>query len=261
MTLSQQPAVAPSASVARGAVLHAGVSVGPNVVVEDGVEVGAGTRLLAGTVLHSGTRVGANCSLGPYAVVGGAPMDGAFKGEPSFAVLEDRVVLREFATVHRATGEGHETRVGEGTLVMSYAHVSHNGLVGRGCTLTTNVQLGGHAQVGDHAVVGAGSMLHQFCRVGPYAMFGAGSAANRDVLPFAMARGNPAVHYRLNRVGLQRHGISGDRYAAIERALRSVRRRDEDALAELAETSADVSALLEFIAASRRGISGFITGG
>lgn len=261
MTPAQPLTVAPTASVAASAVLHSGVSVGPGVVVEPGVVVGANTRLLVGTVLHTGAVVGAGCSLGPYAVVGGEPMDAAFRGEPSLAVLEDGVVLREFATVHRATGEDNETRVGAGTLVMSYAHVSHNGLVGRACTITTSVQLGGHAQVGDHAVLGAGAMVHQFGRVGAYAMLGAASAANRDVLPFSMARGNPAVHYRLNRVGLQRNGVTGERYAVIERALRFLRRRQQDELAELAAASADVRLLLDFVAASRRGVSGFVTGG
>lgn len=253
--------VSPSASVASGARLHPGVEVGPGVVIEDDVEVGQGSRLLPGTVLQSGARVGANCQLGPYAVVGGEPMDTRFRGEPSLAVLEDGVVLRDFATVHRASGEGNETRVGAGTLVMSYAHVSHNGRVGRGCTLTTSVQLGGYAEVGDFAVVGAGSMMHQFGRVGEYAILGAASAANRDILPFSMARGNPAQHLRLNRVGLERRGITGERYRAIENAMRLIRRRRFDELAELAEQNPDARTLQEFIAASERGVSRFVTRG
>lgn len=261
MTPIHPPEVAAGASVAPGAQLAPGVRVGPNVVVEDDVQVGAGTVLLPGTVLLTGSRVGANCRLGPYAVVGGQPMDSRFQGEPSFAVLEDSVELREFATVHRATGEGNATRIGQGTLIMSYAHVSHNGQIGRGCVLTTNVQLGGHVQVGDYAVLGSGAMMHQFGRVGAYAMFGGGSAANRDLLPYTMARGNPAVHYRLNRVGLERHGITGPRYAALEQALRLVRRRRLDELAEVAEGNPDVTLLLDFIRSSQRGISHFVTRG
>lgn len=248
----------PSASVAAGAELHESVRVGPGVVVEADVVVGAGSALLAGTVLHAGSRIGARCRLGPYAVVGGEPMDGRFKGEPSLAVLEDEVVLREFATVHRATGEGAETRVGAGALVMSYAHVSHNVRVGPGAVLTTAVQLGGHCEVGERAVVGAAALLHQFCRVGAYAMYGAGSASNQDILPYSMARGNPAKHYRLNRVGLERRGFSGARYQALERAIRAFRRRDWALLAELAETSPEVRRMLEFKASSKRGLCSFV---
>ncbi len=259
--MDQLTRVAPGAHVAPGARLHPGVEVGAGVVIEDDVEVGAGTTLLAGTVLHAGTRIGENCRLGPYAVVGGEPMDTRYKGEPTSTVLEDGVVLREFTSVHRATGEGSETRVGAGTLVMSYAHVSHNGSVGKRCTLTTAVQLGGHVQVGDHAVIGSGSMMHQFGRIGAYAMFGAGSAANQDLLPFTMARGNPARHFRLNRVGLERAGIVGDRYKAIERALRLVRRRELEELERLAADNEDVRYLHEFIKSSTRGVARFATGG
>lgn len=260
MSAEASPLVASNAVIARNAELEPGVRVDPFVVVEEGVKVGAGTHLLTGTVLHAGTVIGQGCKVGPYAVVGGAPMDASYEGEPTRTLVGDNVHLREFVTVHRATGEGNVTRVGAGTLIMSYAHVSHNGAVGAGVTLTTNVQLGGHVQVGDHAVIGAGSMMHQHGRVGQYAMFGAGSAANRDVLPFTMARGNPATHYRLNRVGLIRHGFSNDRYRALEGALRLARRRDLVGLRELAETNGDARLLLDFIESSTRGHLSFVGG-
>jgi len=258
---SSPPSIHPNATVHPQARLEADVVAGPGVVIEADVEVGAGTHLLPGAVLMSGTRVGRRCRVGPYAIIGAAPMDTHFRGEPSLAVLDDDVTVREFATVHRATGEGEVTRVGNGSFVMSAAHVSHNTVLGRGCVLTTNVQLGGHAHVGEYAVLGAMAILHQHCRVGAYAMFGAGSAANLDVLPYAMARGNPARHYRVNRVGLQRHGIDGERYRAIEGALRALRRRDRETLEALARDSEDALALLEFVDGSKRGVLRFVTKG
>lgn len=249
--------VDPSARVAPGARLAERVEVGPGVVIEDDVEVGADATLLAGTVLRAGSRVGARCRLGPYAVVGGEPMDHEFGGEASAAVIEDDAELREFATVHRATGVGAETRVGRGCLLMCYVHVSHNARVGVGATLTNGVQLGGHGEVGAHAVLGAGAMVHQYARVGDYAMLAATSAANRDVLPYALARGNMAVHYRLNRVGLARHGVEGERYEALQRALRALRRRDDGAFEALANGWPEVAALRTFRRESRRGLARF----
>lgn len=248
----------PSAVVSPAARLADDVEIGPFVVIEADVTIGLGSAVLAGSVLHSGTRVGSDCRIGPYAVVGGTPMDSAFRGEPSSTVLGNRVVLREFVTVHRATGEGEATRVGDDTLVMSYAHVSHNVQVGAGCTLTTSVQLGGHCRVEDRAVLGANAILHQYCRVGRLAMFGAGSGSNRDVLPFLMARGNPARHYRLNRIGLQRNGVDGERYRELERAVRALRRRDRTAFAELARASVEVRLIEEFVASSKRGVNRFV---
>jgi UDP-N-acetylglucosamine acyltransferase len=242
----------PSAQVAEDVTIH------PFVVIEADVVVGAGTELKAGTVLHSGTRVGANCKLGPYVVVGGTPMDTRFKGERSFTIIEDKVELREFVSVHCATGEGAETRVGEGSLVMCNTHISHNVKIGRECTLTTTVQLGGHCQLGDYVVIGSGSMMHQYCRIGDYAMFGAGSGTNQDILPFSMARGNVATHYRLNKVGLERRGITGERYKLLEKAIRAFRRKDWELLEELATQSEDVKEMLEFKNTSKRGLCSFI---
>ena len=248
----------PSATVDPKAQLAATVMVGPNVVIEADVIVEDEVELLAGTILHVGSRIGRGCHLGPYAVVSGTPMDTGFKGETSYTVLEPNVILREFATVHRASGEGAETRIGTNTLVMSYAHVSHNVQVGEEVTLTTSVQLGGHCQVGDFAFVGSTAILHQFCRVGAYAMYGAGSASNQDILPFSMVRGNPAKHYRLNKVGLERRGIRGDRYKTIEHALRALRKRDWQTLETLAKTSDDARIMLEFKKSSKRGLCSFI---
>ena len=195
--------------------------------------------------------------MGPYASIGGRPEDRAFAGERSFAVLEDRVEVRDFGTVHRATGEGAETRVGAGSLLMSYAHVSHNGVVGRGVTLTNLVQLGGHVEVGDGAVLGAGAMVHQFARIGRMAMLGAAGRANRDVLPFSMARGDPARHFRSNAVGLERAGVNASTRNAIQTALRHLRRGDRAALEALAQEADEVAEIARFVAESRRGVSAF----
>ncbi len=89
-------------------------------------------------------------------------------------------------------------------------------------------------------------------------MFGAASAANRDVLPYSMARGNPARHYRLNRVGLKRHAIAGQRYSSLEHAVRAFRRHDWARLDELARQSDEVRAMLTFKERSKRGLSGFV---
>jgi UDP-N-acetylglucosamine acyltransferase len=251
------PRVHPRADVDPSAELADGVVVAAGAVVESGVRIGPRSVVHVGTVLHAGTQVGADARLGPYAVVGGEPMDTRYRGEPTRVVLADAVVLREFVSVHRSTGEGTETSIGTGTLVMSGAHVSHNCVVGERCVLTTLVQLGGHAEVGDDAVLGANAMLHQFCRVGRGAMFGAASATNQDVLPFLMARGNPARHYRLNRVGLLRRETPTETYAALEAAVRALRRRDTERFADLARAHPVVAELQAFVASSRRGVMRF----
>ncbi|TVR85087.1 MAG: acyl-ACP--UDP-N-acetylglucosamine O-acyltransferase [Trueperaceae bacterium] len=251
------PRVHPRADVDPSAELGEGVTVEAGAVVEAGVRIGPRSVVRVGTVLHAGTQVGADARLGPYAVVGGEPMDARYRGEPTRVVLADGVVLREFVSVHRSTGEATQTSIGTDTLVMSGAHVSHNCVVGARCVLTTLVQLGGHAEVGDDAVLGANAMVHQFCRVGRGAMLGAASGTNQDVLPFLMARGSPARHFRLNRVGLLRRETPAETYAALEAAVRALRRRDTERFADLAREHPAVAELQGFVASSRRGVARF----
>ncbi|MEX2502125.1 MAG: acyl-ACP--UDP-N-acetylglucosamine O-acyltransferase [Trueperaceae bacterium] len=246
-----------SAVVDSEAHLADDVVVGPLCVIEADVTVGSGTVLLPGTVLLDGARVGSRCRLGPYATVGGLPMDRDFRGEPSTAVLEDGVELRDFASVHRATGEGAATVIGAGTMVMNYAHVTHNVTVGRHVVLTTQVQLGGHARIGDRAVLGAGAMVHQFARVGELAMVGAAGGVRKDVLPFLLAADFPVRHYGLNRVGLRRNGLDADVVRALGVAVRALRRRDQKALSALDDSVPEVARLLAYAADSRRGVAPF----
>jgi UDP-N-acetylglucosamine acyltransferase len=259
--MTSAPAVHASAVIDPRARLAAGVRVEPFVVIEGDVEVAEGALVRTGSILFDGTNVGAGARIGPYAVVGGTPMDTRFRGERSGVDIGAGADLREHVTVHRATGEGERTRIGDGALLMTGVHVSHNGLVGAGAVLTNLVQLGGHVEVGPEAVLGAGALVHQWVRIGRRAMLGAVSGFNRDVLPFAMARGNPARHYRLNAVGLRRHGVAGDRYRALEMALRAVRHRDDEALDELAARWPEVAELRAFMAGSRRGWLRFVSSG
>ncbi len=252
------PIIHPTSAVHPEAELADDVIVHPFVVIEKLVKVGSGTELLAGTVLLSGTKIGANCHLGPYASIGSKPMDKGFKGEDSYVEIANNVEVRDFASIHRASGENKATCIGEGSLIMSYAHVSHNVQIGREVTITTLTQLAGHVDIEDYAFLSSNITVHQFVRIGAYAMVGLQSCVSQDVLPFSMANGNRAKHYHLNKTGLQRQGISEKRYKLIEQGLRAFRSRNWQNLEKLATQSEDVNYMLQFKLASKRGICGFV---
>jgi UDP-N-acetylglucosamine acyltransferase len=78
----------------------------------------------------------------------------------------------------------------------------------------------------------------------------------KDVLPYSMLAGEPARHYRLNSIGLRRHGIGGDRYKVLEQAFRRLRAGESlDALPETDETRFLHDWLQQ---PSKRGLSGFV---
>ncbi len=218
-----KPIIHSTAVVSESAKLGSGVSVGPYAVIEDHVEIGAECSIAAHAVIHDFVRMGAGNSIHAHAVLGDVPQDYGFSGEETWVELGDRNIIREGVTIHRASSSARRTTIGSGCFFMAYSHIAHDCTVGDGVIITNNTCLGGHVQVGDHAVLGGGVMVHQHCRIGPYAMVGGMSGVRKDILPFSMVSGYPALHYGLNKVGLRRNGISKERYAALEEAFRELR--------------------------------------
>ncbi|MBD3286873.1 acyl-ACP--UDP-N-acetylglucosamine O-acyltransferase [candidate division WOR-3 bacterium] len=210
------PDIDPTARVSAGAELGKDVRIGPYAIVADNVVLGEGSVVSAHAVLKDYVRVGPGCMIGEHAVLGGLPQDTRFRGEKSFLELDDGVTVREFATLHRATGEGERTYVAKGTYIMAYSHVSHNCRLGKNVTVANSVQLAGHVEVGDAAFLGGATGVHQFVRIGRLAMVGAHSYLTQDIPPFLTGSGHPFFVLGPNRVGMERAGFPQDTQTAIK---------------------------------------------
>jgi UDP-N-acetylglucosamine acyltransferase len=120
--------------------------------------------------------------------------------------------------------------------------------------------LGGHVTVGDHAVISI-SAVHQFCRIGKFAMIGGCSKVVQDVPPFMIADGNPAETRTINKVGMERHGISDEAQNALKQAYKILFREGlsiPNALVKIEKelpSLPEVQHLVQFVRASERGIS------
>lgn len=253
-----QVVIHPTAVVSPKACLAPDVKIGPYAVVEGPCEIGPGVEIAAHAVIHPFVRLAAGVRVGPHAVLGGVPQDLSFRGQETWLEVGANTVLREGVILHRSTQEERPTRIGRDCYLMGHVHVGHDAQVGNGVILTQGVGVAGHVEIDDYAVVGGLTGIHQFVRVGSRAMIGALSKVTRDVLPFSLAEGSPALHYRLNTVGLRRAGITGARYQALEQAFRAVREgRPLDGLPDTEE----VRILKAFCASpSKRSLSGFVRG-
>lgn len=206
--------------ISRKAFLDRDVNIGPYSVVEDDVAIGAGSWIGSHVIIRNGSVVGKRNVICSGAQIGVDPQDYHFKGESSRCVIGDNNVIREYATISRATGEGNETVIGNGNYIMTYVHVAHNIRVGNNTVISSMAQLGGYVEIGDLANVGGHTGIHQFCRVGKYAMLGAKSYLNKDLPPYLMASGNRAVVCGLNTTGLVRNLFSWSEIEEIKNILR-----------------------------------------
>lgn len=207
----------PTAIVHPNAVLDRGVEIGPYCLVGENVKIGRGSVLQAHVVVNGWTTVGEDCQIYPFATIGAASQDKKYLGERAFTKVGNRSVIREYVSVQRATGEDQTTEIGEDCLLLAYAHVAHNVVIGNGVIMSNLAQIAGHCIIHDNAVIGAMAGLHQFTRIGRYAMVGGFSKVTRDVPPFFLVEGNPAAPYGPNSVGLRRAGFSGDERTEIKR--------------------------------------------
>jgi UDP-N-acetylglucosamine acyltransferase len=218
----------PTAVVDRGAELDDDVRVGPYCVVGEGVRIGKGTHLIAQVTVLGPSELGARNQVFPFAVLGGAPQDRGYRGEPTRLSIGDDNVIREHVTVHRGTTKQHGvTRVGSDTMLMVGVHVAHDVIVEDHVTLTNATMLGGHVHVGAWAATGGGVAVAPFVRIGESAFLAGGAMVERDVPPFLIAAGDRATVRAVNRVGLIRRGAPEASRAALKKAFRMLYRSAE----------------------------------
>src|SRR6266550_122681 len=100
--------VHPSSVVSPKAELASDVEVGPYCYVEEGVKIGAGTQLVSHVTVRGGTTIGERNVFAQGAVIGGDPQDRKWAGEPTYLTIGSDNKIREYVTIHRATGEGNK---------------------------------------------------------------------------------------------------------------------------------------------------------
>ena len=257
--------VHPTAIVEKGAQLDASVTVGPYTVIGPHVKVGAGTVIAAHCVIEGHTTIGRDNRIFQFGSIGAVNQDKKYKGEPCELVIGDRNTIREFVTLHIGTVQDKAvTRIGDDNWIMAYTHIAHDCVVGHNTTMANNTTLGGHVEIGDWVTLGGLTGVHQFCHVGAHAMIGFQSHVSQDVPPYMTVSGNPLGVHGFNAEGLRRRGFSAERIALVKSMHRLLYRKGltlDQATSEIealkgtvADGDADVQLLLDFLAASSRGI-------
>lgn len=251
----QTAIVDPSAEIADDAIIGPYTIIGPNVKVGPRTEVGPHVHIVRDTV------IGADCRVHHGAALGGDPQDLKYDGEAAQLIVGDNTIIREFVTLNRGTSAHGRTEIGTNCLLMAYAHVAHDCVIGNHVILANAVNMGGHVSIEDNVIVGGLTAVHQFVKIGRHAFVGGSAAVMKDVPPFVKAAGNPLKLYGLNSVGLQRRGFTEATRMTLKRAYRlifsssmNISQALEQARRDL-EVTPDVEHFLSFIAASERGVT------
>jgi len=251
----------PQAIVDPSANLHPSVTVGPWTTIGAGVTIGEGSTVASHVVIKGPTTIGERCQIFQFSTIGEATPDLKYRGEETTLTIGDDNIFREGVTVHRGTVQDRcDTEIGSHNLLMAYAHIGHDCVIGDHCIFVNNAVLAGHVVVDDWVIVGGYSGVHQYCRLGAHAFVGGMSKVTQDVPAFIIAEGHPATPRMINAEGLRRRGFDSEQIKLLQRAYKLLYRRKlslQDALVELramAADSAPVAQLLHSIESATRGI-------
>jgi UDP-N-acetylglucosamine acyltransferase len=249
------------AIVSPQAQLAPDVTVGPFSIIGPQVQIGARTFIGPHAVVNGPTTIGEDNRIFQFASIGDAPQDKKYRGEPTRLVIGDRNVFRESCTINRGTTHDKGvTTIGSDNLFMAFSHVAHDSVIGNNTVIANCVAMGGHVEVGDWAIIGGLVAVHQFTKIGAHAFLGGGAILSRDVPPYVMVAGNPAVPHGVNAEGLKRRGFSEEQIRHIREAYRVIYRSDLklaealERLTALAAEQPEIQPLVDFIHASTRSL-------
>jgi len=252
----------PTAIIDPGAEIDSDVKIGPYSIVGENVSIGSGTVIGPHVTIDPFVEIAPNCQIYQYASLGAVPQAVKFKGEKTYLKIGRNTIVREFVTLNRGTEfGGGVTEVGEDNFLMAYTHIAHDCKTGKGVILANNATLAGHITIGDYVIIGGLVAIHQFVRIGDHAYIGGKSAVVKDIPPYIIAAGDRATLHGLNKVGLQRHGLSKNTLLQLKKAYRilfriglTINEAVDRVLAEV-ENTPEVLNLVNFIKSTQRGIT------
>jgi len=251
----------PRAVVTAGAQVAPDAEIGPYAVIGAEVVIGSRTWIGPHAVIVGHTRVGADNRIFQFASIGEAPQDKKYGGEPTRLEIGDRNVMREYCTISRGTVQDQGvTRIGSDNLFMAYTHVAHDCVIGDNVIMVNLAMIAGHVQIGDWAILSGYCAVHQHCKIGAHAFLANNCGVTRDVPPYVMAVGNPAVPHSINSEGLRRRGFTPDQIRNLRNAYRILYRSElplaaaVEQLVQLVGTQPELRPLLDFIGTSDRSL-------
>ncbi len=197
-----------TAQIAPSAQIACDVEIGHYAVIGPEVKIGSGTRVGEHCLITGNTTIGKKCQIFTGAVIGSIPQDKKYKGERTEVIIGDNNVIREYVTINLGTSASGKTILGDSNLIMAYAHIAHDCVIGNHVMVANVGTLAGHIIIEDWAILGGLAAVHQFVRIGRLSIVGGCSKVIQDIPPYSMCDGHPARVRSLNKIGLERLGIN-----------------------------------------------------
>lgn len=252
--------ISPLANVSSKAQIGKNVTIEAFATIYDDVVIGDNTHIHPNAIIYPDTTIGNDCQIFPGALVGIVSQDLKYKGEKAKTVIGNNTILREYVTVHKGTADRMLTAIGNNCLIMAYAHVAHDCILGNNVILANYVGLAGHITIEDYVIIEGYTAIQQFITIGAHSFLAGASKVRKNVPPFVRVARDPLQYIGVNTVGLTRRGFEKEVINQIEDIYRLmfVRGHNITNALELIEQeipASDVKTqIIEFVKNSKDGI-------
>ena len=250
-----------TAVISKGSQLADDVIFGPYSIIGPDVSIASGTIIESHVLITGRTSIGQDNHIYSFSSIGDHPQDMKYKGEDTELEIGDRNTIREYCTINKGSiQDTGVTRLGNDNWIMAYVHLAHDCQIGNNTIFANNTTLAGHVEVGDYAIFGGFSGAHQYCKIGCHSFLGMYSGVSRDLPPYVIVTGQPAVPRGINLEGLKRRDFNPGQIRNIKTAYKYLYKSElrleeaQEKISGLNEVSNELQVMINFLKASSRGI-------
>ena len=208
--------ISPLANVSSKAQIGSNVTIEAFATVYDDAVIGDNTHIHPNAIIYPDTVIGNDCQIFPGALIGIVSQDLKYKGEKAKTTVGNNTIIREYATIHKGTADRMLTAVGDNCLIMAYAHVAHDCIIGNNVILANYVGLAGHITIEDFVIIEGYAAIQQFITIGAHSFLAGASKVRKNVPPFIRVARDPLQYIGVNTVGLSRRGFDKEVINQIE---------------------------------------------
>lgn len=181
-----------TAFVGANVSIGSGVVLGENVVIHAGCVLGDGVKLGAASVLYPNVSIYAGCEVGCGVIVhagavigadgfGFAPDNGHWVKIPQIGrvIIGDDVEIGAATTVDR--GALDDTIIGDGCKLDNQIQIGHNCIIGKHCVIAACAAIAGSVTLQDNVIVGGAAMIAGHVTIASGAVISGGSLVMKNI--------------------------------------------------------------------------------
>ena len=168
------------------------------------VSIGSNNYFGAYNLIGSPAEIAADCPV--EAMLNFEQWSATNPTQVSGVKIGDNNVLRDRVSID--AGRYQNTTINDRCYLHSNCLVNHDCQLGEGVVLSPGVISAGTCSFGKYSQIGMNAVLHQGRKVGAFTMVGMNATVTRDIPDFALSYGSPSRTLGVNRIRLERLGIS-----------------------------------------------------